>query len=772
LSTETFGRYQLIRKLAMGGMAEIYLAKQKGIEGFEKTLVVKRILPHLSENEDFVRMFRQEARTAARLNHANIAQIFDLGKEEETGAEYIAMEFIHGEDVRRISKQAEALGREIPLGLVMRIVADACAGLDYAHKHSDENGRPLDIVHRDVSPQNILVSFDGSVKVVDFGIAKAADQATVTQSGVLKGKYSYMSPEQAAGQRVDCRTDVFAIGVVLWELLTGARLFKRASDVATLNAVAECRVDPPSSVNPSLPPDVDDLVMRALARDLNERYQEALQLQVAIEDWLVRNQQAASSAHLAAFMQDLYAERLAEESRLSESGVGRSKLSRSLQQLREDENLKRPSGPKARLVSRQEEGVSSKEATSAVRPSRIRSGFTPSLRTATPSKREAPRQTTELRRPQPRFEDDDELDLPTNPMDAAEVAAVTRSHDPLRAERTVSASGTEEPRRTPGRAVRPSRGHPRPTSGSVPAAAVNRPSRPSQPRPVPVPAPEPEAAPARPRKTPWVVASLLLLVVAGVLGAMLFMNGESAPPTVQLVTDPPGAQVWFGDRQLCAATPCVLSGLTPPNVTLTISREGFQKKDVVVGVPAEGERSSRVQLEPISPKAEDAAPVAPPVEPKAPPAVLIVHAEPEATVFLDGKNVGETPISLHLQEAGRRSLKLTADGHRTHEETVVLEAGVEVSRKIQLSKIQPTPRRDPRPRPPPERAATGTVSFFVRPWAEVRCGKQNFGTTPFPAQTLSVGRHTCVFTNPQFDPVTRTIQVKEGNNPVVRVDFQ
>ena len=201
LATETFGKYQLIRKLAMGGMAEIHLARQLGFEGFEKKLVVKRILPHLAENKEFVQMFLHEARVAARLNHANIAQIFDLGNVD--GSYFIAMEYIHGEDVRRVTKQAEATRRELPVALTLRIVADACAGLDYAHKRLDEQGRPLDIVHRDVSPQNILVSFDGSVKVVDFGIAKAADQATVTRSGVLKGKYSYMSPEQAAGKQVD-----------------------------------------------------------------------------------------------------------------------------------------------------------------------------------------------------------------------------------------------------------------------------------------------------------------------------------------------------------------------------------------------------------------------------------------------------------------------------------------------------------------------------------------------------------------------------------------
>ena len=226
MSLETYGRYQLLKKLATGGMAQIYLARQLGPEGFEKLLVVKRILPHLAENEEFITMFLDEARIAARLNHPNVVQIFDLGAQDDSF--FIAMEFIHGEDVRRVWKHADKVGKPIPLPLICRIIIEACAGLDYAHKKLDASGRPLNIVHRDISPQNILVAFEGGVKIVDFGIAKAADQATVTKSGVLKGKYSYMSPEQAAGQPIDCRTDIFALGVVLYELLTGTRLFKRA----------------------------------------------------------------------------------------------------------------------------------------------------------------------------------------------------------------------------------------------------------------------------------------------------------------------------------------------------------------------------------------------------------------------------------------------------------------------------------------------------------------------------------------------------------------
>ncbi len=291
-------------------MAEIFLAMQSGVERFEKLVVLKRILPHLAENEEFVKMFLDEARIAARLNHPNIVQIFNLGSEANTY--FIAMEYIHGEDLRKMSKHAEQQGKPIPLPLVCRIIIDAAAGLDYAHKKTD-GGRPLDIVHRDVSPQNILVTFEGGVKVVDFGIAKAVDQSHATRSGVLKGKYSYMSPEQAMGQTPDRRTDVFALGVILYELLTGGRLFKRSSDVQTLNAVTDCLVPPPSEANPRVPKELDAVVLKALTFSPEHRYQDASQLQLALEEYLLKNRMASSSVHLAAYMQDLYADRLRRE---------------------------------------------------------------------------------------------------------------------------------------------------------------------------------------------------------------------------------------------------------------------------------------------------------------------------------------------------------------------------------------------------------------------------------------------------------------------------
>jgi serine/threonine protein kinase len=263
-----FGKYQFVKKLATGGMAEVWLARQTGIEGFNRHVVIKKILPHLAEDPEFVQMFLNEARVASRLTHANIAQIYELGQIE--GQYYIALEFVHGEDLGRLMRKAWSTGQWIARPLAIRMVASACEGLHYAHTRVDENGRALKVVHRDISPQNILVSFDGSVKVVDFGIAKAADQESMTKSGAIKGKFAYMAPEQAAGKPLDARTDIFAIGLVLYELLTGVGPLNRESELATLQAALECAIDPPSVVA-EVPSELDGVVMRALAKAPDDR---------------------------------------------------------------------------------------------------------------------------------------------------------------------------------------------------------------------------------------------------------------------------------------------------------------------------------------------------------------------------------------------------------------------------------------------------------------------------------------------------------------------
>jgi serine/threonine-protein kinase len=317
-----FGRYELLKKLASGGMGQVFLARRKGV-GFEKLVVLKRILPHLVEDDDFLTMFLDEARIAARLNHPNIVQIFDV--EAEVGQHLVVMEYVPGEDVRRLEKKARAAGQPLPLGAVLRIVADAAAGLDHAHKARDEQGQPLHIVHRDISPQNILVGFDGAVKLIDFGVAKAAGRAQQTDTGVLKGKFPYMSPEQADGLDVDARSDVFALGIVLWELLCDQRLFKGESDPMSQRLVRACQVPPPSRVLSLVPPALDAIVLKALAKNPDDRFPDAQAMREQIEQYCLEAHVPASSAHLASYLKKLYAERIAEladPSKLDELDVG------------------------------------------------------------------------------------------------------------------------------------------------------------------------------------------------------------------------------------------------------------------------------------------------------------------------------------------------------------------------------------------------------------------------------------------------------------------
>src|SRR6266851_2488626 len=309
----TFGRYELLKRLAGGGMGEVYLARQSGLDGFQKLLVIKTLLPHLCEDEEFITMFKDEARVTAQLIHPNICQVFEF--EQVGGVFYMAMEYLRGEDLRRLWKACEQRGTPLRVPLICRVISDAAAGLDFAHRLRDAKGEPYHIVHRDISPQNILVTFEGGVKIIDFGVAKAAGRAQHTRTGALKGKCSYMSPEQAAGATVDGRSDIFALGIVLHELLTGRRLFKADSDVQTLARVRECNVPPPSRLNPQLPSGLDQIVLKALAKDPGQRYATAQEFRLALEDWLIQGRMSASSAHLAEFLKTIYAERLQKEAK-------------------------------------------------------------------------------------------------------------------------------------------------------------------------------------------------------------------------------------------------------------------------------------------------------------------------------------------------------------------------------------------------------------------------------------------------------------------------
>ncbi len=294
------GSYEILGKLARGGMAELFLAKTHGPEGFEKVVVIKKILPHYAANPKFVKLFLDEAKLAAGLDHPHIAHVYDMGTVE--GNYFFAMEYVHGKDVRSTMRRTTSTERPFPIEHAVLIARNTAAALHYAHERRRMDGTLLDIVHRDVSPSNILISYDGAVKLVDFGVAKAASNSAKTRTGTLKGKISYMSPEQAKGAPVDRRSDVFSLGIVLWEMVTTHRLFRSENDLATIQMIINSQPQPPTELRPECPPELSRISLKALAADPAQRYQSAEELQLDLEELARDQRMAQSSIALRSFM--------------------------------------------------------------------------------------------------------------------------------------------------------------------------------------------------------------------------------------------------------------------------------------------------------------------------------------------------------------------------------------------------------------------------------------------------------------------------------------
>jgi len=287
-------------------MARIYIARTTGIGSFERHVVLKLITPERANDNHAVQMFLDEARLAASLNHQNVAQVFEVG--EDAGIHYLAMEYVHGQDLRALLAKAGSQGVRVPLELALTVVAGAAAGLNHAHERRDGNGIPLGIVHRDVSPSNIMIGVDGAVKLLDFGIAKATSRSVETQSGIIKGKFAYMSPEQCRGREVDRRSDVFSLGIILYEITTQHRCFRADSDFDTMHRIVTGDVVRPTRLVQGYPQALEAIVMKALAVDPNQRYQSAGQLLEALESFSVSARMSLSTMALGRFMRELFGE--------------------------------------------------------------------------------------------------------------------------------------------------------------------------------------------------------------------------------------------------------------------------------------------------------------------------------------------------------------------------------------------------------------------------------------------------------------------------------
>jgi serine/threonine-protein kinase len=281
LSSTSLGKYRLIAELGHGGMAEVYLAVVRGPANFNKLVVIKQIRPQLAEDPEFLNMFLDEARLAARLSHPNVVHTNEVGQDGERF--FIAMEYLEGQPLNRLIHRLQRAGTGLPRGMHLRILVDVLGGLHHAHELTDFDGTPLSVVHRDVTPHNIFVTYDGVVKVVDFGIAKALNSSAETRTGVLKGKVAYMAPEQARGERVDRRADLFSVGVLLWECATGKRLWKGVPDITILQRLLNGEIPPPDSASSDVHPRLSQITMKCLASDPADRYATAAELQLELE---------------------------------------------------------------------------------------------------------------------------------------------------------------------------------------------------------------------------------------------------------------------------------------------------------------------------------------------------------------------------------------------------------------------------------------------------------------------------------------------------------
>jgi serine/threonine protein kinase len=295
---DQIGPYRLQDKIARGGMAELYLADYVREDGFRRKVAVKRILPHLSENPDFIKMFTREARLAALLQHPNVVQIFDYGKIEN--AYFIAMEYIAGKNLGEI---LSTLNKGLTVDFAVFVIAEICKGLDYSHSKLDDKTRePLRIVHRDISPQNMLISYRGEVKISDFGISKARSEPSLTQAGVIKGKLAYLSPEQALGDAVDHRADIYALGLVFYETLAGKRVYQFDSDMEAIRAIPRMEIEPLNDLRPDVPEELNRILMKCLEKTKESRYQTASELNADLTAFKKEHKMAFDASDLANFM--------------------------------------------------------------------------------------------------------------------------------------------------------------------------------------------------------------------------------------------------------------------------------------------------------------------------------------------------------------------------------------------------------------------------------------------------------------------------------------
>ncbi len=778
-------------------MAEIYIAQQRGMEGFEKIVVIKTILPNLANNQEFVQMFLDEARLAARLTHPNIVQIYDLGRVGQTY--FIAMEYVQGENLRQIARACRKQGKLVPLEHTVKIISQACEGLHHAHTKTDAAGNPLHIVHRDVSPQNILISFEGITKIVDFGIAKAATQYQETRAGVLKGKYSYMSPEQCSGQNIDARSDVFSLGIVLWELATGTRLYKRDSELQILKDITESPVPPPRQINSQLPAELEAIILKALEKQPAKRFQSALEMHLALEQFAKNRGLTSSTVHLAGFMRAMFAEKLDSLRKIEQAQVEGKRLESMLFDDLESSNLYYPGST-----------TPSKGTPAATPPSGATDGSQPLVPKPTtgvsrvqpqPAEQTAPKRTGfivalavmgllvlglggwilwKLLQPEPTpitgpdagvAEVTGRIQVKSNPagvevlLDGNRVGVTPCEATGLSLGRVYSLQLKQDGYRAWGTQFKLESAEPRsfdavleriakPGVASVdivsvpPGAAVTLDGK-------PVPG-------LTPLKISGVEAGKPHEIVVSMEGRISWSTRiePSADENVSLaarlepasvVRPPPGVRrAQLNLRSLPAGASFLLDGspvspgaeVEAGRHTLVARLDGYQEWSVNLRLRP-GERKSVVaNLRPLSSPSVDREP-----------GLLSVDCKPWARVYVNGRQIGTTPVVDFSLAAGRYTLRLENDELESRKEiTVVLKPGERVTKSLAFGQ--------------------GYLKILVKPWAHVYLNGKKIGTTPFPPKPLFEGNYRVELKNPDLGRnEEKTIRIEEGKTAEISVDF-
>jgi len=770
-SPQPFGKYYLVDKLAVGGMAEVYLARppQGGTTG-PRYLAVKRILPHFSNNAQFIDMFIDEAKISVQLEHENIVPVYDLGKIGETY--FLAMEFVAGQDLKNIVNRCRDRGVRLSYEHAAWIVAELLKGLDYAHKKTDRAGKPLGIVHRDISPQNILVGYDGGVKITDFGIAKAESKLDSTQVGTLKGKFGYMAPEQvvAGGPPLDQRADIFAAGIILWELVTGHRLFHGTSEIEILERVRAARFDPPSAFVPDVPRELERIIFKSLMKDRDKRYTTAFDFQVDLSRFLAAFAPQFNQNELAGVMEELFSAEIALAKSKWNVVIGpvidRSKV--------EEGAINESTRPDQTRVS---DGAIEQTTTRAGTPAPAAMPVSPAAQqtiTRATGKTPPPRVDPDARlvaartqvsapvpapaaaslRPEDLFDEGSPFDngpekdptvsrtVTNNEAPAFEESESTALEQVDRTmmvprmptpQRAAPAAPAARPSPTPSRQS-PTPSRPAPTPGR--SAGAQPISAPNPPAPKPVPraanAPPPPPPPAhleefatgtadtdlsggkrRGSRAGVVVllGTLLGLAVAGALAFTGAFPNPFAPPVIEVTSNVDGAVSIDGNVVLASGR----SGnwrVGEGDRVISVSKPGYETFTRRVSV----QRGDRLTIEatlrvPASPTPTASGTPAPPIS-----AMIRVETTPAgAQVFLDGAAKGKSPVTLDgLDPTKAVVLTVVRDGYVTENRTVTPKAGETTPIQITLSadaKGLPTPTPKKRQTP----SAVGTPSAAESP---------------------------------------------------------